>query len=105
MSARLMTFDARCERAARLPEPGVRVGVAGCMGGLWTSSRALGRAVHACAEGAADPRAVTVIQQTEPAPPNPPARAFRGVEQLVARQAHNLEVAGSSPAPATNEPF
>ncbi len=25
----------------------------------------------------------------------------RGVEQLAARQAHNLEVAGSSPAPAT----
>ncbi len=27
---------------------------------------------------------------------------YRGVEQLVARQAHNLKVAGSSPAPATN---
>ncbi len=26
----------------------------------------------------------------------------RGVEQLVARRAHNPEVAGSSPAPATN---
>lgn len=26
----------------------------------------------------------------------------RGVEQLAARQAHNLEVAGSNPAPATN---
>ena len=26
---------------------------------------------------------------------------FRGVEQLAARQAHNLKVAGSSPAPAT----
>ena len=26
---------------------------------------------------------------------------YRGVEQLVARQAHNLEVACSSPAPAT----
>ena len=25
----------------------------------------------------------------------------RGIEQLAARQAHNLEVAGSSPAPAT----
>lgn len=25
----------------------------------------------------------------------------RGVEQLVAREAHNLEVVGSSPAPAT----
>ena len=25
----------------------------------------------------------------------------RGVEQLAARQAHNLEVAGSNPAPAT----
>ena len=27
----------------------------------------------------------------------------RGVEQLVARQAHNLEVARSSPAPATKQ--
>ena len=27
---------------------------------------------------------------------------YRGVEQLVARQAHNLEVACSSPASATN---
>ena len=29
---------------------------------------------------------------------------YRGVEQLVARQAHNLEVARSSPASATNIP-
>ena len=29
------------------------------------------------------------------------AYIYRGVEQLVARQAHNLEVACSSPAPAT----
>ena len=29
-------------------------------------------------------------------------RKDRGVEQLVARQAHNLEVACSSPAPATH---
>ena len=28
---------------------------------------------------------------------------YRGVEQLVARQAHNLEVACSSPASATNQ--
>ena len=28
---------------------------------------------------------------------------YRGVEQLVARQAHNLEVACSSPASATRE--
>ena len=27
----------------------------------------------------------------------------RGIEQLAARQAHNLEVAGSSPAPATKK--
>ena len=27
---------------------------------------------------------------------------YPGVEQLVARQAHNLEVAGSSPVPGTN---
>ena len=29
----------------------------------------------------------------------------RGVEQLVARRAHNPKVAGSSPAPATQEPL
>ena len=28
---------------------------------------------------------------------------YRGVEQLVARRAHNPEVAGSSPVPATRE--
>ena len=28
---------------------------------------------------------------------------YRGVEQLVARRAHNPKVVGSSPAPATNE--
>gem|GEM_PF-2846735 len=28
-------------------------------------------------------------------------RKYRGMEQLVARQAHNLEVGGSSPPPAT----
>ena len=27
---------------------------------------------------------------------------YRGVEQLAARQAHNLEVVGSNPTPATN---
>ena len=31
-----------------------------------------------------------------------PQKKNRGVEQLVARQAHNLEVACSSPASATN---
>ena len=31
------------------------------------------------------------------------ADIYRGVEQLVARQAHNLKVAGPSPAPATNK--
>lgn len=30
-----------------------------------------------------------------------PVEQYRGVEQLVARQAHNLEVAGSSPVSAT----
>lgn len=30
-----------------------------------------------------------------------PVEKYRGVEQSVARQAHNLEVAGSSPASAT----
>ena len=29
--------------------------------------------------------------------------AYRGVEQLVARRAHNPEVVGSSPAPATKQ--
>lgn len=29
----------------------------------------------------------------------------RGVEQRLARQAHNLEVAGSSPVPVTKEPW
>jgi hypothetical protein len=30
-------------------------------------------------------------------------RSYRGVEQLVARRAHNPKVVGSSPAPATKE--
>ena len=30
-----------------------------------------------------------------------PREFYSGVEQLAARQAHNLEVAGSNPAPAT----
>ena len=30
---------------------------------------------------------------------------FRGVEQLAARQAHNLKVAGSSPAPQPCRPL
>ncbi len=29
-------------------------------------------------------------------------KRYSGVEQLVARKAHNLEVAGSSPVPAPN---
>ena len=33
-----------------------------------------------------------------------PAPVYRGVEQLVARRAHNPEVVGSSPAPATIKP-
>ena len=41
-----------------------------------------------------------------PVRPRSPAPRFRGVEQLVARRAHNPEVAGSNPVPATkmNEP-
>ena len=31
--------------------------------------------------------------------------SYRGVEQLVARRAHNPKVVGSSPAPATQKPF
>ena len=38
-----------------------------------------------------------------PVRPRSPAPRFRGVEQLVARRAHNPEVAGSSPVPATIE--
>ena len=30
-------------------------------------------------------------------------RSYRGVEQLVARRAHNPKVVGSSPAPATKK--
>ena len=40
--------------------------------------------------------------------PNPESRfrnQYRGVEQLVARQAHNLKVGGSSPFPATKKKF
>ena len=33
-----------------------------------------------------------------------PQILYRGVEQLVARRAHNPEVAGSSPVSATTEP-
>ena len=36
-----------------------------------------------------------------PVRPRSPAPRFRGVEQLVARRAHNPEVAGSNPVPAT----
>ncbi len=36
-------------------------------------------------------------------PLHPQIKKYRGVEQLVARQAHNLEVACSSPASATKK--
>ena len=32
-------------------------------------------------------------------------KTYRGMEQLVARRAHNPKVVGSSPAPATRRPF
>ncbi len=32
-----------------------------------------------------------------------PLESYRGIEQLAARQAHNLEVLGSSPSPATKK--
>ena len=38
------------------------------------------------------------VRSRSPAP-------YRGVEQLVARRAHNPEVAGSSPVSATKEPL
>ena len=40
------------------------------------------------------------VQIRSPAPLN---KAYRGVEQLAARRAHNPEVAGSSPAAATRK--
>ena len=36
-------------------------------------------------------------------PPKLVQATYRGVEQLVARRAHNPEVAGSSPVPATTK--
>ena len=42
---------------------------------------------------------------SDPVPVRPRSPApYRGVEQLVARRAHNPEVAGSSPVPATRIP-
>ena len=38
------------------------------------------------------------VRSRSPAP-------YRGIEQLVARRAHNPEVGGSSPPPATNKPL
>ena len=41
---------------------------------------------------------------SDPVPVRPRSPApYRGVEQLVARRAHNPEVAGSSPVPATRK--
>ena len=43
---------------------------------------------------------------SDPVPVRPRSPApYRGVEQLVARRAHNPEVAGSSPVPATKKPL
>ena len=43
---------------------------------------------------------------SDPVPVRPRSPApYRGVEQLVARRAHNPEVAGSSPVPATRNPL
>ena len=43
---------------------------------------------------------------SDPVPVRPRSPApYRGVEQLVARRAHNPEVAGSSPVPATKNPL
>ena len=39
----------------------------------------------------------------QPVVPNNQKKIYRGVEQLVARRAHNPKVVGSSPAPATTE--
>jgi hypothetical protein len=43
---------------------------------------------------------------SNPVPVRPRSPApYRGVEQLVARRAHNPEVAGSNPVPATRKPL
>ena len=63
--------------------------------GPGVSSSAASRVVGQCLFFADDERVAPAVEDAA-------AGAFHGeVEQLVARRAHNPEVAGSSPAPAT----
>ena len=61
-------------------------------------------ATHAGVAELADARDLK-SRGSDPVPVRPRSPApYRGVEQLVARRAHNPEVAGSSPVPATKSP-
>ena len=60
-------------------------------------------ATHAGVAELADARDLK-SRGSDPVPVRPRSPApYRGVEQMVARRAHNPEVAGSSPVPATRE--
>ena len=60
-------------------------------------------ATHAGVAELADARDLK-SRGSDPVPVRPRSPApYRGVEQLVARRAHNPEVAGSSPVPATRK--
>ena len=62
-------------------------------------------ATHAGVAELADARDLK-SRGSDPVPVRPRSPApYRGVEQLVARRAHNPEVAGSSPVPATKNPL
>ena len=62
-------------------------------------------ATHAGVAELADARDLK-SRGSDPVPVRPRSPApYRGVEQLVARRAHNPEVAGSSPVPATRNPL